>query len=57
VKYAIFRQYIVTANDDGAIPLNARVVLEFSPRDDLDAIKELVEKANHGLRAWSWPAP
>jgi hypothetical protein len=53
-KWAWFRGYIVTANDDGSIPLNAQVVIDLSltaPHHDaaaqriVDIHNDLMERA------------
>lgn len=34
MNWAIFRGYLVEANDDGTIPLNARVIAKFAEGDE-----------------------
>lgn len=47
--YALFHGFIVTANPDGTIPLNARIVCRI-PTDskdvDHDLVMELIAQAN-----------
>lgn len=43
--YALFHGYIVTANDDGSIPLNAKIVAKVDEANEA-LLAELLECAN-----------
>lgn len=47
MKYAIFQSYIVTANADGTVPLNAKCVCKIEEADT-EALAKLIELANLG---------
>lgn len=46
--FAVFQGYIVTANSDGSIPLNAKVVAKLTCAADLneDLLRQLIKQAN-----------
>lgn len=49
--FAVFRGYIVTANSDGSIPLNAKVVAQLvaeqtSPVYNAELLQALIDQAN-----------
>ena len=48
-KWAYFRGYIVTANDDGSIPLNSLMVMDCKYADQADA-ERIVTMHNELLR-------
>lgn len=46
--YATFRGHICTANADGAIPLNSKVLCEYSAyNSDSVALQRMIDRANH----------
>lgn len=49
IKFAFFNGYIVTARDDGAIPLNSRIVagpIPFGEDSSRGLLTKLIQQAN-----------
>ena len=50
--FAFFHGYIVTANKDGSIPLNAKVVCQADGLVDEKLMQMLLDQANHHASEW-----
>ena len=44
--FALFNQYIVTANADGSVPLNSKCVIKVGQLDSVSMLTQMLSQAN-----------